>query len=287
MHEAVKGGQKALIREIETLQEVDPSNTTYGVALASFRHNWSNRLAVMEAMVEYTETLAAVADAPRQRAENVQAIGEAVQKIAANFGPYGGAVTGALDIASKLDGLVAQALAARTLRQAVERADPIVANVSEVLAKDFAAIGGALDIARAGLPSVLKAPHADALEARRMLLEEMPALYRKLAEDAGNGNWKGAAASFNAEVADAAKALAEMDRWYLPLSKELRDADMRLASEIALCEGAESGFRQWAAIHGTLLNDLRERRQPNWRLLLATVREIQQDIERIQQHESD
>jgi hypothetical protein len=284
MNTAVKEGQKLFIRELETIKAADKEATYVDKALNDFTNNWKLRIDVMNAMVEYSEQLAAVADSPRQRAENTKAIADAIGHVAQAFGPYGEAVNGVLDIGRKLDGLVAQVRAARTLQKAVQKADPIISNVVEVLLKDFQAMENTLRVERQALPGILRTPHSDALEARKKLLKQMPDLYKQLTDNGANAQ---AVANFNRDVAANATALAEMDRWYLPLAAQLKENDQRIAAGISLLSEARTGFRAWGNIHSKLASDIAERRQPNWRLLLETAREIQSDIERIKKHESN
>jgi hypothetical protein len=142
-----------------------------------------------------------------------------------------------------------------------------------------------LRIERKALPGILKADYGDALEARKKLLGQMPEIYRHLLANLETNTQ--AAGVFNTDVAANAKALAEMDRWYLPLTSKIKENDERIAAGISLLSEGQKGLRTWGDIHRKLASDLAERRQPNWRLLLETAREIQSDIERIKTHESN
>lgn len=285
MNSAVKGGQKVFVGELLAIKAADPTATYIDKSLTDFTNHWSQRLAVMDAMVEYSEQLAAVADAPRQRAENTKAVGDAVGKVSAAFGPYGAAVTGAIDIVRKVDGLAAQARAAHTLQEAVEKADPVLTNVVVLLSHDFKKMEETLRLARITLPGILKSPHGDALEARKKLTAFTTNLYSKLLEvGSTNGSWEQAAADFNKETAETAKALASMDRWYLPLTAQLKESDTRIAAGLSLLTEAQIGLKRWGEVHAKLAQDISNNRQPNWRLLLETARAIQEDIERIKQN---
>lgn len=286
LNTAVREGQKVFVRELEAIKAADKEAAYVDGALTSFTNHWQLRVAFMDSVVEYTEQLAAVADAPRQRAENTAAMADALKKVADNFGPYGAAVTGTLDIVRKVDQLAAQARVARTLAQAIEKANPVITNVVSLLCQDFAAMEGALRVERKGLPGLLRRPYDDALEARKMLLAQMPELYTRLLQQGNSSGWGPAAGNFNRDVAEGAKALAQMDSWYLPLKAQLKESDERIAAGVALLSGARNGVLKWGEIHGKLIEDLAHHRQPNWRLLLETAREIQNDIERIRKHEA-
>lgn len=289
MHTAIKEGQKVFVRELEAIRTADKEATYIDDALSTFTNHWSLRVAFMDTMVDYSEQLAAVADAPRQRGENTKAVAEAVEKVAGTFGPYGAAVGGGLEIVRKVDNLVAQVRAARTLQQAVERANPVVTNVVPLLIKDLKKLQNTLPTMRLGLRSSIQEQHGDALEARKNLLARLPPLYRRLADEIADpdANWATAAADFNTDVAEVAKTLMEMDRWYLPLAARIKEDNQRIDAGIALLSEAQAGLQRWMEIHRKLGSDLAERRQPNWRLLLETAREIQNDIERIKKHETN
>jgi hypothetical protein len=76
-------------------------------------------------------------------------------------------------------------------------------------------------------------------------------------------------------------ALIDMTRdRYEPLMKKLKDLNDRTAIQIQIVESSKRGLVQWAAIHESLANNLKNGLPPNSRLIASTVIELRELIKK-------
>src|SRR4030095_11041267 len=111
----------------------------------TFTNAFAQRIAFMEAVVNYSDSLAAVADAGKNGQANAQALGDSVKALADAAGSYGAAVGVAADVFAKIFGVAAQAWAVHSLKEATSKADPFIAYGAEILQKDMNNIADILD----------------------------------------------------------------------------------------------------------------------------------------------
>lgn len=236
--------------------------------------SWKGRTQAMEALVDYADSLSEIAAAGGTGGENAEALATSLNGL---LGALSAPTVPAnyVAVVKGLYGIVAQVRASQSFGQAVERADPAIQAIAELMSKDFADLDKILRVLPEKVTKDLKKPHADGLEYRRVLLQRRDALYRKLASD-----WEGRGEEV--DQLDELNAQLEATRaWYDPLAEEIDKTRARIEAERAILRSAERGFRQWAAVHAGLVRAIREHRKPSVRTLVGVALEIRALIEQL------
>jgi hypothetical protein len=118
-------------------------------AARTFAKNWSERVATMNAMARYADALAEITANFGNARRDAEALAASVERLASESGllPMGSsaAVGIATDIAALVVTQLQQARAARDLREALERVDPIVQLVAARLGRSISADTGGED----------------------------------------------------------------------------------------------------------------------------------------------
>ncbi len=246
-----------------------------------FQTNWTARANVMEAMVRYASSLAAVSEAPGKAKEGMEAVSQSLSELAFAAGPYAPAVEGAKDIALELLDLANRVRAAKQLTKAVLATDKDMQRVAQILAADFGSMKRELEDKQGSLKNLMDGPVSAQLHARRQVERKVGVLAGELAENLKTQPLTNAVASFNQDMTEIQKYLAESDKWYLPHQVQVELAQRHLAEHIKLFRDTESALSQWGKAHGALARALQEGLAPDWTLLKQSADRIQKSINQI------
>lgn len=245
---------------------------------------FDRRKAFMEAMVNYSDSLAAVADAGQNAEANAQALGDSVKQLASAAGPYGNAVGAGNDIMVQIYKLAAEAWSVHTLREATAKVDPAVQSAAVIIQMDMTNVVAILLSVKEEANAALKYPHHDESVQRNRALLKRNELLSDLTDALGATNAIERVAAYNRQAAELDKVLQRMDEWYLPMQKQIAENNQRIAGEVDVANNTIHGFQQWAKVHADLKKSLADNRQPNVRELVSTILEINDEIEKLKKH---
>jgi hypothetical protein len=286
LHQAVVRSQDIVRSELQELRtrNVLANEDKLIDAERKFTNAFVQRIAFMEAVVNYSDSLAAVADAGKNGQANAQALGDSIKKLAEAAGPYGTAVGVGADVFSKIFGLAAQGWAVHSLRDAASKADPIIAAGAEIVQKDMKNIGDVLETAQVPLVTAMEKDYRKDIATRNNLLRFRETQSLEINNLLTKTNWSDLLADHNKKIAEVNAVLDATDKWYLPLHEKETEVQQRLSAESQLMQQTATGFKQWEKVHADLVQALKHNRQPNIRVLVSTVLEIKAEIETLKKH---
>jgi len=281
LHQVVGQSQDIVQSELQELQQRQAlaDEAKLKAAETKFTNAFAQRIAFMTAVVDYSDSLAAVADAGKNGEANAQALENSIKQLLDAAGPYGAAVGVGADVLAKIYGLGAQAWAAHSLKEATAKANPIIAVGAEILQQDMNNIRQGLATAETPLVAALEKPYRHSLTQRLNLMGMREEQSREFNGAMNPTNWPALLADYNRRLAEVNTFYDTADKWYLPLQAQESALHTRLATEIQLLDKTAMGLKQWAKIHADLTQTLKNNRQPNLRVLLSTIMEIKTDIE--------
>jgi hypothetical protein len=286
LHQAVVRSQDIVRSELHELRtrNVLTNDAKLIEVETKFTNAFVQRIAFMEAVVNYSDSLAAVADAGKNGQANAQALGDSIKKLADAAGPYGTAVGVGADVFAKIFGLAAQGWAVHSLKEATSKADPVIAVGAEILQKDMKNIADILDTAEETLITAMQKHYQRDIATRNNLLGFREAQSLAINDLITNTNWSEKLADYNKKIAEVNSILDATDKWYLPLHERQTEVQQRLGAESQLMQQTAAGFKQWEKVHADLVQALKNNRQPNIRVLVSTVLEIKAEIETLKKH---
>jgi hypothetical protein len=275
---------------------------------------WKKRIVAMEALVNYAEALAGIAEAGRSGRESAKALGGALNPLFNTMQVSGLAGTEAFAVATELYDLVAQAAAADSLSKAVDRAHPAIRGVTNILARDMNDLIGTLMTAEQPALDDLEKPFEDRIENRDKLIERRDELVKDLAEanaeesevrkglikqrqallDKLAEDWDAHHATLVPQIEQIDKILVNEDQkavlsrelqringaieatreWHTSLETESKRITSEFRNRIEMMTAIRDGFVQLEKTHKGIGQALRENRRPNIRVLINTVIEI-------------
>jgi hypothetical protein len=286
LHQAVVRSQDIVRSEFHELRtsNVLTNEDELINAERTFTNAFAQRIAFMEAVVNYSDSLAAVADAGKNGQANAQALGDSVKTLAEAAGSYGAAVGVAADVFAKIFGVAAQAWAVHSLKEATAKADPFIAYAAEIMQKDMNNIVDILATSQVPLVVAMQKPYRADIARRNSLLRFREAQSLQINEYLTKTNWPDLLTDYNKKIAEVNTILDAADKWYLPLNEKMGELQVRLDGESQLMRQTAAGFKQWERAHADLVQALKDNRQPNIRMLLSTVLEIKSEIETLKKH---
>ena len=286
LHQAVVQSQKIVRTEIAGVTNApnlsDPAKIIADNKAIS--EMFDKRKAFTAALVGYSDSLAAVADAGKNGQANAQALGDSVKTLAQTAGPYGDAVGAASDMVAKVYGLAAQAWAVHTLKEATAKVDPAIQAGAEFIRMDMTNVLAILKSANYEANAAVKSPHHEEMNLFIRASNSRGELASELSDALNATNWVERLAAYNREAGELDKALNRMNEWRAPMLQTIAENDQRFASEEEIVQNTIQGFLQLAKIHADLKDSLAENRQPNMRELVSTVLEIKDEIEQLKKH---
>ncbi len=238
----------------------------------------------MVAVVNYSDSLAAVAAAGDSGQTNMQALCKSIGQLADMAGPYGAAVQGGTQIGSQIYQLISEAVAVHTLREATTKVNPGIQRAAVLMAMDMTNVLNVLVTGDEELSAALKTPYLDDIILRKHLVKIRQQQIEQINNDLTITNYLEKLAEYNQNLAKVDEMLAQMDKWYLPLQAQQAQNHQRFATEEDLVNHTIQGFQQWAKAHADLTKALQENRQPNISELVSTVSEIKTEIATLKKH---
>lgn len=262
--------------EAAELAQLDPNSPDHPAR--RFSAEWQKRIAAMTAIVEYTDSLAAIADAGKTGEANAEALANSVNSLlGALSAPT--APDNYIAIAKTLYGVVAQVRAAAAFGKAVEAADPAIQGIATILIKDLADIENIIQVAPEPIEAAMKRPTeiSQLIDYRKQLQKEQRRLESVIAGDVHSG----LGGTMPAELTRVTELIAATDARYLPIQEAIDRVHKRTIAEIELTRRARDGFKQWAAIHHGLAENVAWGLRPNVRVLVNTVLEMKAIVEKM------
>ena len=243
------------------------------------------------AMADYSASLAAVSKASANSSATVDAVAGSVNQLLGVVGVAGLAGTG-FELGKLVASEAIKIKAARDFAEAVERADPIVARVADLLASDLDDLGKTLaGTKREPIIAAYNLAERDRLDYRRALVARLAALQAEVGSQVQPAGLPGAPRS-TAPLPDKGAAeemlrverlLQAADSWYLPLQAAIDRAQKSRAGTAALVAQARKAALAWKASHASLAAAAREKRPPDTAHLLSVVtrlRELVADLKK-------
>lgn len=286
LHHAMTQSQSIIRSEIGNIQQAGELTHPDKVAAAkaSLDKAFDARVAFMVAVVNYSDSLAAVAAAGNSGRTNMQALGKSIEQLANMAGPYGAAVAGGTEIASQVYQLISQAVAVHTLRQATTKMDPGIQRAAVLMAMDMTNVRNILIAGDGELSAALKNPYLDDLALRNRLRSIRQTEVEQIHENLDTNNYLDKLTEYSQKLGKLDDLLTQMDKWYLPLQAQQAQNHQRFAMEEDLVNHTIQGFQQWAKADADLTKALQDNRQPNISELVNTVLEIKTEIETLKNH---
>jgi hypothetical protein len=278
----------------------DPNHTTSDPEhLANkFTAVWQPRMDAMEAMVAYSDSLAAIAAAGKSGSENAGAVADSLNNLLGALS----AKTMGVDVvatAKSLYGLVAQVRAASAFADAVKTADPAIQALATRITADFEALKAPLIDTAAKRRSSLTAADPD-LQAAIDLYKQEQRMLRK-AQDrmaaavdkvltADAGSLQAAIQERDAAIKEQQASLQALEgtrQRYEAYQAQVQSITERRDLELELIAKAQKGFAQWAALHGQLADQAKKGFPLNVRALLTTVVEIRDIVQQSKENKAN
>lgn len=231
------------------------------------------RIAAMKAVINYTDSLANIAEAGRTGSDNAGNLAGAVDGfLGALSAPT--LPSNYVALAKSLYGIVAEVRAANSFSKAVEKTDPAIQAMAEILIADLNDLEALLAQSTVPVKQALLSQNknVDISDYRSQLEKRRWELEKALGSDPSDSNKIKQLISIN--------ELINMTRdRYDPLELQLKNIEQRTNNQILLIKKSREAVRQWADIHAKLASSLKHGLPPNTRLLAATVIEIRNLID--------
>jgi hypothetical protein len=284
LHSAASSSHDVVYKELSALARLNTEDTDFAEFPKTFSKAWQPRLHIMAAMVAYSDSLAAIAQAANDGHKNTKALAESLGAFVASVGgPYGIAASGATQIVGSLASAAIQISAANKIEEAISAADPVIQEVSDLIVKDFAELEKLL--AKENLESTLEAAIKRSYTTefgadpgyRKRLIQLQKDARAKIHEERQTvplnpTNLKEA----EDRLSQLNDWLGATNQWHDKQESDLREMQARFASQRLVLGKTMDGIREWRAIHKNLAVSMKEGKQrPNYRLLYNTAMEIQ------------
>lgn len=283
IHNSIVEAQDVYLGELERLRPFVPDGHKLTEQEKSFAKCWKARTEVMEAMVKYAGSLAAVADAPDESEAALEGVAQSINELGVAAGPYQLAVEGTTQIALVIVDLVNRVRAAQQLKKAVLATDADMQKLTQLLVRDFESLKSTLEKNQRNIKNLMDGKMSHQIDAREAIASKVEERTEYLQSRLNDSKWAEAVAAFNKEMAEAHKYLAEADKWYLPHKAEVEAAQKEMADRIRLFRDIETALAQWGKAHGALAEALQKDLAPDWTLLKQSADRIEKGVGKITQ----
>ncbi|MFH0939917.1 MAG: hypothetical protein V1899_11665 [Planctomycetota bacterium] len=258
--------------------------------------SWEPRIAAMKALAEYSASLQALVESGNHGANAAKAATGAVADLLSKLGAaYPAGAIGSEITSGAIQGFVAawkavaRELAARSLAEAIEKADPTIQSIGTILAIDFM---GAKKITAAnksmalmyidekynvvrnedGTPSRDDKGHEISLRKKLNDLENSRAAIRENLLDK-DGKLVSERAAQLREI-DGVIESEKRQQWHINYIAEKNAIVSRCDGQVAITEKAALLIKVWAASHGDLLRAVKENRAPTFTMLTTVAADL-------------
>lgn len=244
------------------------------------QQSWAVRLEVMTAVVRYTDSLNAIAEAGNSGSNSAGQVADAVDGL-----------LGALSqptlpdnyvaIAKALYGAGASVRAAGAFSKAVSKADPAIQGIASVMEKDLTDLEKFLRISlneqERAIENKWEADNKNKgfLEYHAQLERRRRQIEKQISVDAIDKK-------LYAELEEVDRLLAMTEDRYAAVKADLVKVRAENIRQILVVQKTRVAIGEWAGIHAGLASDVEKGLQPNTRLLVATATDIKRllDAER-------
>ena len=261
-----------------------------------FHKEWKERIAATDALVTYADSLKSIVDAGNQGKESAARMAGALQELAQAAGivlpPVDAAASVLTEGAEFIYAQIALTKAASSLEESLQRAQPAVERIAEILELDLKATDDILAVATADIQSSLEIKYNVEMAARLKLLKEQKEIYKKIQQDeellAGGEIMDGSGTvvvmnRYEQRLLELDKLLATTDRWYKPMRKQTEAAKKRGQSARQLIAATRYALDQWAISHQQLVLAVKERQPVSVDSLVDAAREIQRLVRKVRE----
>lgn len=302
---SIKLAGRAVASEIDTLTAAwpAPQRAPAEDIIKKFNQQWTQRQALADALLEYSVSLTAIAEAGEQGEKSARELAGAFQRLCRAIEvaiPPAAAVEGVINLGAQLYGKFARDYAAHTLGEGMKRLQPSIDETAVVLSHSLKQLETGLDAIRAQKVHNIEDEELDGIKVRtrRNTARALTSRRAELLTMLGEGNAArdtvragllktadptkqhalqrlGALKSdITSELAAIEASLkAETERLAAVEARQAVDRD-RLTTEIVLVSTIRGGLGDWAAAHARLAAAALEKHPLQVEDLVQTALEI-------------
>ena len=236
------------------------------------------------AIADYSGSLAAIARASDKSADAVNAVAGSLNQLVSAVG--GTALAGAgFELGKLLASEAIKVKAATDFAAAVQQADPVIAQVTELVVKDLAdARATVADSKVEVIRTAIELPYEPRLKYREALVRRQAALQANIARVIAPGKLVPSdplpptvsllSADDVPELARVEQSLRDTDSWYRPLQSEVDQALEVQAMTQKLLVDAGRAVVAWRESHASVAAAVRERRMPETARMVSLAIQI-------------
>jgi hypothetical protein len=228
----------------------------------------------MDAILVYSDSLEAINDAVAHRKENASGLVNSVQQLVSAVPGYGAAFNSAGTLIIKGLGMTVEVKAWHDMRRAVETADPAIQLVAQSLKQDFEELSRQFEAPLNDQLAKLGAEIRPVIRFEKALREKRDAQRTEVEKDPGDSA-KGA-------------ELARLDVLYVSAAADLdRMRSKRAEIENSIAQGREffadasAAVDAWANAHAEIVKAFKEKRMPDFALLITRAEEVNEIVNQI------
>lgn len=307
---SIKAAGRAVSDEITDVTRPWPEEQRLAAAAIStrFREHWVQRDALADALTEYSVSLVAIVEAGEKGEESARGLAASFGRLCDAVGvvlPPALAGETVVSAAARVYGLIAVDRAARTLGGGMQRMQPSVDALVEVLDKDLLTIENALSDLRVEARATIEETAIDGMVPRveRNALRQLTARQTALrsdyfkatqhiddlraaaAGDASNAaeitNWSESRKRVWDDLVGVEPLIAGSLRRLAPVDGRVRSAEARIDTEVRLVRRLRAGLAEWAAAHGRLAAAALQRTPPRVEELVQAAIEARDLVRKV------
>ena len=279
LRESVRQTQQHVQGNLNALARQDDRFKTYA---GDFSAAWRIRLEILDALLDYSSSLSALAEAGQSGKESAAALADSLKSLADVSGQAGILTKAAVDVGGIVYNVIATVRAAGAIEDAVTAADPAIQDIAANLDRDFEAIAqklqsrAVLDAAQSYIQERYEKERGINKSYRNALVKRLQDLQNDLVQLLGSAPPNGdRVKEAQAAVAQVEALLRSANEQLEARAREYAAVERNWEAGQALFAGARAGFRRWAIIHRKLAAGLKAGSPPNVALLLSTVHDLQ------------
>lgn len=242
-----------------------------------FALEWQARVRALDAVAEYSASLAAIVDAGNHGKQSASNLADAIKGLAQTAGvavPAAGAVPIVVDAATIIYGQIAVVRGAHSLEEALDASQPVIAQIGTVIAKDLRDARDIWVSAGTEVRARIRTEQQVGFAFREDLVAARDRLYARSFENLGTEQRR--------RLAEIDGQIAATDRWYVPMTAELQRADKRIQAGTRLLSAAVDAATAWAKAHEQLIVAVKTRHPVTAHSVALAAVEIRDLARRIQ-----
>ncbi|MHC4534549.1 MAG: hypothetical protein ACYS6K_11410 [Planctomycetota bacterium] len=237
---------------------------------------WKERNQAFEAIAAYSDSLEAIVSAGNEGAQTAGELADSIQEFADAAGIVIPASPAAIKVASDSIKFLAQQIAntraAKSLEEAMVKAQPAVEQIVKLIVEDLEDIDGIFRAANKLVEINFKNSYATRIS-YRMVLEDF--VLKADIADANDAVLK--------RLVQVNELLDSTNSWYSEYKQGLEQNQNRLRVGRALIKTAQASVQQWVTAHKQVVNALKNRRPVSTESLLEAAVEIRYLLKRIRE----